>query len=682
MIRVFVVNSDPQHFKIAQVHRMMCIRAQTIQLFKVNSQLEIPSLEHTLNQGKNIRESVSEPANIASTAEIKRNEDDITTSLDISSHSTALSTSSSFYNKDETSDVTSSNDRHSIHESHQNTPTSSIRLTSIISKTEDPISGLDFYDKSSALCALGEDNYYLSQERIVQEQAIIESMLSEVRPISNDPYVENHHRIPIHGNLARELAETFYCLSLKQNDELLQNENSPTISSSSSDGIVYINNHIAITIEPAFTSIVSITSPESKPVSVPWIRSYHTLIFSDYSPTDILQRIQAIDLSDSSISQHTSSLVQLLQAAGNPFESLFDLSVSTALPLTKVLDAALTLVRSGYCILAPGFQRSSTAFITEGSGRHATLSSNLPQNEQIKGSSHGSDGGLKQIRSLSLAFSQRFGPYIPMFLVVSLLTTPFPISSLESIESLIPHENEHERNRVADRDNASVASDRTTPTFSIYENEHSNSRIKKLSPIKLGHILKISSWMFVEERHDTLLKQRSTSSPESEYSIITNFSLFIQLLRRTLQMQHVPVGFRNTKNIFHQIHDVDSRDKDMNAVEGAIISMITWLYAKKVITFLKKYLVPVNTISRTSSSDEFIGISQSKTEQMHQNQILYQQVMDMNYLTSGMVSDTALAWRCGWSTSQMEAFEQYVLRYKNFLLVIRSHCEGDDWGSP
>jgi hypothetical protein len=259
--------------------------------------------------------------------------------------------------------------------------------------------------------------------------------------------------------------------------------------------------------------------------------------------------------------------------------------------------------------------------------------------------------------------------------VASVLTTPLSTAGLEWIDSLDPYEDEQGHRNMADGDNTSVVSDKSGRIGS--RGQH--------IPIQLGHVLKFCSTILLHERHechDSPLDDVSANTSRLMPFIPSSFRLFTQCIRRTLQLEHVPPGFLHMKRTFHHIHRVDTTDDDINAVDEAIISMTTWLYANKIISCLKEYLVPIKTMSRRPSSDEVTTISQSQAEQLDQVEVLYKQVMESNFLTSGMISNMALAWRCGWSSSTMKAFRLYVLCHKNFQLVTRSHCEGDDWGSP
>lgn len=203
--------------------------------------------------------------------------------------------------------------------------------------------------------------------------------------------------IPLHGNLASELAQVYH--SLARDNSIFCN---PMYLLSHREGIVYINNHIAVNIDAA-------VEDENTPFhddfrdNIPLLRPYHTILFPRVSAKDLLHNIntsfslKSIDgganqINDSDLSQRR---LEKLLSVCDPSKSLHDMASETALPLSVIIDVALRLVESGVCIAVPQLQ-SSVKFACQ----------------------HDS---IQKLSSLRLQFAQEFAQ-VPIFVVISALT--------------------------------------------------------------------------------------------------------------------------------------------------------------------------------------------------------------------------------------------------------------------
>lgn len=213
-----------------------------------------------------------------------------------------------------------------------------------------------------------------------------------------------------HGNLARELAQTFHALS--RNDyEFLQN---PTNLLSGRDGIVYINRHVAVPIEPmasgsfggihdSFHSISVASSSldqhliDGCEVAARAVRPYHTLLFPHASPAELLQATSASAINLRGGAPIPSHALQRLLLTTSPQKQLPDIAADASLPLPAVLELASHLVGTGVCVLSPTVTMSTRFACAPGS--------------------------VDKMRRLALPFAHRFGPTLPIFLAVASLTT-------------------------------------------------------------------------------------------------------------------------------------------------------------------------------------------------------------------------------------------------------------------
>lgn len=218
--------------------------------------------------------------------------------------------------------------------------------------------------------------------------------LSESKSVSQ--VVLRKLMIPLHGNLAWELTQIYH--SLARNNSKFCN---PTYLLSNREGIVYINNHIAVNIDAA-------VEDENTPFydnardNIPLLRPYHTILFPRVSAKDLLHNINA-SFSQNSIddpnqmngSDLSQRRLEKLLSVCDPSKSLHDMASETALPLSIIIDVALRLVETGVCIAVPQLQ-SSVKFACQ----------------------HDS---IQKISSLRLQFAQEFFQ-VPIFVVISALT--------------------------------------------------------------------------------------------------------------------------------------------------------------------------------------------------------------------------------------------------------------------
>jgi hypothetical protein len=207
-----------------------------------------------------------------------------------------------------------------------------------------------------------------AQEEQEREQEILELMMAAAPPEGRSVL----HR----GNLVRELVQFFH--SLSRND--LQYPPTPTALLCERDGVVYINQHIAVPVEAA-------SLRPSQTINGLVVRPYNTLLFPHASPSELLQAFQA------SGSAPPQRLQQVLLTV-NPQKPLTEIAVDANLPLYTTIEIASYLVTHGACVISPVVSRSS---------RLACLH-------------------IEKIPQLALEFSQTFAN-VTFFRLVSFLTS-------------------------------------------------------------------------------------------------------------------------------------------------------------------------------------------------------------------------------------------------------------------
>ena len=218
------------------------------------------------------------------------------------------------------------------------------------------------------------------------EQVIMETMMAVV--------IVEHQ-----GNLARELVQVYHAMGRNSHDF----PPTPAILLSGREGVVYINRHIAIAIEPVSSGTPTTTPDQSSSSNSgsgfalrrrPVVRPYHTLLFPDASPSQLLESMAATTASRSVAPRRLQQLLRMV----SPQKSLTDIAVDTNLPLPTTLDIAAYLVGQGACRASPVLSR------------------------KIRLASH--HGGTARIRRAALAFSQDFGTAVNLFGLVGFLTEP------------------------------------------------------------------------------------------------------------------------------------------------------------------------------------------------------------------------------------------------------------------
>lgn len=150
-----------------------------------------------------------------------------------------------------------------------------------------------------------------------------------------------------HGNIARELAQVFQCLSTHDNGSLLSR------AKGHQDGVVYINRHIAVPLENV--ELAQETREEDKANKT---KPFHTLLFVSKTPTELMK-----GLSSSSLSS-VASLKRILPNI-KPGLTLHQVAAESCVPLPYVMDIANWLVVNRVCVSTVPVVRENRYACTE-----------------------------------------------------------------------------------------------------------------------------------------------------------------------------------------------------------------------------------------------------------------------------------------------------------------------------
>jgi hypothetical protein len=176
------------------------------------------------------------------------------------------------------------------------------------------------------------------RERREYIQNLIEIMLaatcqqSTQRAEDDDNDSDDEYKQQLYGNLGRELAQVFHCLS---NDSTTTNQSS--LLGSIGDGKVYINRHVSVPIAPLVDGESSLEKNESE------VHPYHTLLFPKFSPSEILKDLQDESLdSITSTLPTSSSIIRILRIVlplTHPRKSINEIAFDVGIPLPHVMSA-------------------------------------------------------------------------------------------------------------------------------------------------------------------------------------------------------------------------------------------------------------------------------------------------------------------------------------------------------
>jgi hypothetical protein len=253
-------------------------------------------------------------------------------------------------------------------------------------------------DVSGSMTTQAGDDIILEVEQEVVEVIMAARPIGDSADITSSNGVEGSagmrqwHARSHRGNLARELAQVFHALGRNSDHDFAP---SPSELLTGKSGVVYVNRHIAVPIEPLAEFRVGGAAAENRPRSIDdgpdgtaILRPYHTLLFPLASPAQLLEALQM-----SSGSADFVRLQQLLLVAA-PQKDLKEMSIEANLPLPKTIELATYLVSQGACVASPVLSRTTRLVCC----------------------------GVDRIRDAALPFSQSFGPSVNLFLLVSFLT--------------------------------------------------------------------------------------------------------------------------------------------------------------------------------------------------------------------------------------------------------------------
>lgn len=181
----------------------------------------------------------------------------------------------------------------------------------------------------------------LRQQQQQQQKALEQEILETIMVGASTSATMHGHVVPHHGNLAQELIQIYNLLGRSAHSFPI----SASQRLSGQDGIVHLNQHLAVAIEAALPQ--GNEHDDARPV----IRPYHTLLFPDSSPSELLEA-----MGDPHPSMAPRPVQQILHMV-SPRKSLTQVAVDTNLPLTKILEVAESMVRQGVCRASPVVHR-------------------------------------------------------------------------------------------------------------------------------------------------------------------------------------------------------------------------------------------------------------------------------------------------------------------------------------
>ena len=465
------------------------------------------------------------------------------------------------------------------------------------------------------------------KKETIHELEIVELMITAEppKPIALDrnslddssKRLARKYAIPLYGNLASELADVYFALA--RND--LAFRSSPASLLTGREGIVYVNLHIAVSIEAAIKHEISkaglITDDMVDSDFIKGIRPYHTVLFPNVSAKELLLNTSAsASTADGDLSQR---ILQKLLLVSDPFKSLYDISLETALPLSTIIEAASSLIESGACIAVPVIQ-SSTRFACQ-------------------------RGAMKLMASLKLQFAQQFSPLCPIFVVVAALTCRKGGNGGQTSSS--------EKNIYVSFGDVMRYSRRAFATFQV---EDEDSVGKK----------------------DTDNNKGMRSEPDREIP-----NEFMVLIERLISM--LTIGGDETDEEEGTEVVVDVEFQDIEAIIISMTTWLRSHHIIVELKNYFVAIDPFNSDfpkkSHEGSKDSEKDSHQARSALNRDLDQMLNECFEKNHL-DGSISTSALAWKLGITSLRMEGLRDYGVREKKIQVLTRIPLENDDWGAP
>ena len=492
-----------------------------------------------------------------------------------------------------------------------------------------------------------------------------------------------------HGNLARELAHVFHSLS-KHDDPSCPSTIPAYLSRvSGREGVVYINRHIAIPLEPVGATSIPLpnfNAPLSKSDKYGCVRPYHTLLFPHSSPSEILKNLldetgsssmnnaihtstvganimstssTAGSITDMSTSSSLSHTIRRILTQLHPRKSLQELAWDVALPLPQVMDAATWLVQSGVCVaIMPVLRKNRYACVEGVVGKMGRLALPFWQTFGMRSKHCRFYLGGTSAKGVG---GRAGAPHV--FVIVSALTTmsrnntnaqgeglPIVTAASPTLGDAIDSICGIDQSTQGDRNFNSIAlSTRRASAGSLV-----GARVGVANPTSLRSVVGSSTVGGVHRRMESGTKDASSKTAP------------------TLDV---------------------------------VYSMAVWLLAQKVITEVKDYLLAVGSLCDESVSGESksdgngsilvslmseygytnsaasVGINKA-TKSAHSNEeLLFQELLESECL-DGTKSIAAVCYQFGLDRLRMDRFKSWGQRRKLLEIISRTACPTDDWGTP
>ena len=427
--------------------------------------------------------------------------------------------------------------------------------------------------------------------------------------------------IPIQGNLAVELAQTYHALSRN----ILDIRPSADALLSGRDGIVYINMYIAVKIEAAEDLKTNNIPSFVRSSPVPYLRKYHTLLFYPIPAADLL-RHKKVNFPKMNADGHIlRNIEKLLHVAHDPFKRFDAMAKEMALPLSMVIDAAVLLLEAGACIAIPAMNDTSKFGCSSNS--------------------------VSMVASQKLDFAQRFGS-IPIFMVLSVVTNP--VNSVNKAPM--------------------VLSGVTTPFNSV--NKTSNPRKMTKNERDAKHTISIKEILdFSKSATRALRSNEGTSHDNVQMEILDNVPTAIRIITKQIldmiKTMMIPVGFA------HIIAQVGKEAGfETRFVQEAFKTMIKWLRARSIIVEEKEFLVSTTELNGTEGEG-----SRSHVDDSFKGYGEFLNII-LKDTCNGNVSTLALHWKYNRSIQYIEAFRDWGVKNNRIKSVRRISSAKDDWGAP
>lgn len=555
-----------------------------------------------------------------------------------------------------------------------------------------------------------------------KQQTVLETMMSA----DISPTISN--KTKIRGNLVRELAEVYHLLSSTRKHSIIIDKTNERINSN----IVFINSHVALPIQPLFTVFQNNLSNMNKKTQYDIIRPYHTLLFPNISPTQLISnQTREGNLSAHYFCSENPQKLNRFLRMTNPQKQLSEIAQASALPLQKAIELSSSLLSLPSDSFSPPLSlNGNNNSSQQQTGAICIISQVI--SAQTRFVCQGDDSHLR-IKKISQKFSEKFRfalttnlsssslnimdttallPEPPsIFIVVASLTAPN--MSLGKILDFLSSDMKIDVNNCdSDTESNNSSSSSEDGMLSSQDNidlidggdstSRNNIRGNNTLEIIPSPLVPFKRYLERVTKQHFDLRRKHNNDTYNSFHFSKNHRFpakFSTKISSSSVYRHHRSPNNRRRAIIQENAKTNRGSVNTKAmIQDLVFSMAVWLRSHQIIVDMKDYLISTGNIIPFSSSfhehlDSSIphGNTQQEQKQTHhqhkQEEVKMYNLLLQDGCLSGKISTVAICWRYGWESRKLEKFIEWSTTecgdtQYSVEVITRKPFPGDDWGAP